>query len=191
MGAPTPPPPVKLLVALLSADPALFTTVAEQLQRDYGPIDLVSDTLPWRSTNYYQAEMGDNLLRQFLSFASLIPPDALAHIKLDTNARELMLSSATDASSPRRINLDPGYLDANKLVLASTKGQGHRLYLSQGIYAEVTLLYHHKAFQPFLYTYEDYRWPETLAFLGQVRKRYVEQRRSLSRRAASGWQKSD
>ena len=80
-------------------------------------------------------------------------------------------------TSPRRVNLDPGYLDATKLVLASTKNQAHRLYLSQGIYAEVTLLYHHGAFHPFVYTYADYRWPETHAFLRRVRTRYLEQMR--------------
>jgi hypothetical protein len=97
---------------------------------------------------------------------------------LETNALELSLSAAASPSSARRVNLDPGYLDATKLVLASTKNQAHRLYLSQGIYAEVTLLYHHKAFHPFIYTYEDYRWPETHTFLQRVRKQYLEQLRA-------------
>lgn len=165
-------------MALLAAGPELFTSTADQLQHTYGAIDLVSETFAWDTTDYYRAEMGDNLLRRFLTFEPLISPEELVRIKLETNAHELTLSSAPSTSGPRRINLDPGYIDATKLVLASTKGQAHRLYLSQGIYAEVTLLYHHKAFHPFLYTYEDYRWPETHAFLQQVRKRYLEQLRT-------------
>ncbi|MGE0680045.1 MAG: DUF4416 family protein [Candidatus Binatia bacterium] len=177
MGTPTPPQPAKLLIALLSADPKLFTITIEQLQRRYGLIDLKSKIFPWHATNYYREEMGDALLRQFVSFAELIFPEDLIRIKLETNALEFTLADATAPQSLRRVNLDPGYLDVAKLVLASTKNQAHRLYLSQGIYGEATLLYHHKAFHPFIYTYEDYCWPETHAFLQQVRKRYLEQLR--------------
>lgn len=174
MGIPTPPQPVKLLVALLSADPQLFATATSQLQQSYGAVDLQSEVFPWNTTDYYREEMGENLLRKFVTFERLISPEELVRIKLAANALELALSSP---SSSRRVNLDPGYLDASKLVLASTKNQAHRLYLLQGIYAEVTLLYHHGAFHPFLYTYADYRWPETHAFLQQVRARYLEQLR--------------
>lgn len=178
MGAPTPPPPVKLFIALLSSDENLLTQAKYLLVRQYGPIDLESAVFPWRTTNYYRDEMGDELLRQFITFTPLLSPEELVRIKLKTNAQELALSGATLVASPRRINLDPGYLDTTKLVLASTKNQAHRLYLSQGIYAEVTLLYHHKAFHPFIYTYEDYRWPETHEFLQRARKRYLEQMRT-------------
>lgn len=178
MGTPTPPQPVKLLIALLSADPELFAATIEQLQRHYGLIDLKSEIFPWRTTNYYQEEMGNALLRQFISFIELISPEDLVRIKLETNALEFSFADTTTPQSLRRVNLDPGYIDAAKLVLASTKNQAHRLYLSQGIYAEVTLLYHHKAFHPFIYTYEDYRWPDTQAFLQKMRKRYLEQLRA-------------
>jgi hypothetical protein len=178
MGIPTPPPPVKLLIALLAADLLLFTTTAAQLAQSYGPIDVESEILPWHTTDYYREEMGEKLLRKFIAFERFISPEDIVHIKLETNALELSLSSATSPSSPRHVNLDPGYLDTTKLVLASTKNQAHRIYLSQGIYAEVTLLYHHKEFHPFVYTYADYRWPETHAFLRQVRTRYLRQLRA-------------
>jgi hypothetical protein len=177
MGTPTFPQPVKLLVALLSADRALHVLTITQLEQLYGPTDMASEVFPWKTTDYYRAEMGENLLRTFVAFQRLISPEELVHIKLETNSLELSLSSAASPQSPRRVNLDPGYLDAAKLVLASTKNQAHRIYLSQGIYAEVTLLYHHGAFHPFIYTYEDYRWPETHAFLRKVRARYLEQLR--------------
>ncbi len=177
MGTPTLPQPVKLFVALLSADPTFFIAAGHRLQQAYGPVDLESDIFSWNITDYYREEMGENLLRKFVCCERLISPEDLVHIKRETNALELSLSSASSPFSSRRVNLDPGYLDATKLVLASTKNQAHRLYLSQGIYAEVTLLYHHGAFHPFGYTYTDYRWPETHAFLRQVRARYLEQLR--------------
>ena len=136
-----------------------------------------SEVFPWNTTDYYREEMGENLLRKFVAFERLISPEELVRIKLETNSLELSLSSASSPESPRRVNLDPGYLDATKLVLASTKNQAHRVYLSQGIYAEVTLLYHHGALHPFVYTYTDYRWPETHTFLRDVRTRYLKQLR--------------
>ena len=177
MGLPTPPKPVKLFVALLSNDPALFSLSVTHLQSQYGLVDLESETFPWNMTNYYRKEMGENLLRKFITFETLIAPDALASIKLATNALEILLSEGERPTSPRRVNLDPGYVDATKLVLASTKDQAHRLYLSHGIYAEVTLLYYHGEFHPFVYTYPDYHWPETHAFLRRVQKHYRDQLR--------------
>ena len=177
MGVPTPPPPVKLFMALLSADPVLFETVSVQLQQRYGPVDVRSSLLPWDTTNYYREEMGENLLRQFISFEPLLSPEDLVRIKLETNVHEIAQARPAEPAGRRRINLDPGYLDVTKVVLASTKGQAHRLYLSQGIYAESTLLFHHGEFHPFLYTYADYRWPETHTFFRQARKRYLEQTR--------------
>jgi hypothetical protein len=77
------------------------------------------------------------------------------------------------------VNLDPGYLDAFKVVLASTKNASQRVYLQSGIYAEVTLLYHHGGFHRLEYTYADYVWPETIAFFTQLRARYLTQLRQL------------
>jgi len=77
----------------------------------------------------------------------------------------------------RRVNLDPGYLDSFKVVLASTKNASQRIYLDGGIYGEATLMYHDGGFHGLPYTYPDYLWPETLDFLTRLRARYLEQLR--------------
>lgn len=179
MGLPTPPKPVKLFVASLTNDPTLFSRSIGQLQSLYGPIDLESETFPWNMTTYYRKEMGENLLRKFVTFERLIAPDVLASIKLATNVLEISLSGGDSPASPRRVNIDPGYVDATKLVLASAKGQAHRLYLADGIYAEVTLLYYHGEFHSFIYTYPDYQWPETHTFLRRVQAHYRNQLRRV------------
>jgi hypothetical protein len=79
--------------------------------------------------------------------------------------------------SGRRVNLDPGYIEAGKLVLASTKNASQRVYLRSGIYAEATLLYYEGGFHGCSYTYPDYLWPETLAFLTRLRAIYLQQLR--------------
>ena len=171
------PKPAKLLVGLLSADPALFDAAEQALRPASGPVDFRSAVFRWDTTRYYEREMGAHLLRQFMSFERLISPAALAHLKQHTNRLEQSFARPPTTEGARRLNIDPGYLDATKLVLASTKDQAHRIYLSQGIYAEVTLRYHHGAFHPFAYTYPDYCWPQTQAFLKRLRQRYLEQLR--------------
>ena len=79
--------------------------------------------------------------------------------------------------SGRRVNIDPGYIEAGKLVLASTKNASQRIYLRSGIYAEATLLYYEGEFHGCSYTYPDYLWPETLAFLTRLRAIYLQQLR--------------
>ena len=77
----------------------------------------------------------------------------------------------------RRINLDPGYVSASKMVLASTKDHAHRIYLGKGIFAEITLRYYQKTFQPWEWTYPDYRTQEYIDLFNQIRKIYMQQLR--------------
>jgi len=79
----------------------------------------------------------------------------------------------------RRVNIDPGYIDAFKVALASTKNAGQRIYFHSGIYAEATLMYFDGAFHGLAYTYPDYLWPQTLAFFTSLRSVYVDQLRRL------------
>jgi hypothetical protein len=104
-------------------------------------------------------------------------PERLAEIKRETNAWEQMYRDAAKATEPRPLNLDPGYLTSAKLVLATTKDRDHRIYLGQGIYAEVTLHYQRgRGWQPRDWTYADYRSAEYHAFFGRCRDYLREQR---------------
>ena len=178
---------MKLIVAALSAGREALAAAKTALAASFGDVDCESDILPWNETAYYRTEMGEALLRQLLAFKTLVSPESLAAAKLETNAIEMRLAATAKGNDEgalrRRVNLDPGYLDRGKLVLASTKAGPHRLYLSQGIYAEITLLYHHEAFHPLEYTYPDYRWAATTAFLLEARRRYLAQSRRKADRA--------
>ncbi len=177
MGTPREPKPAKYFVALLASDVELLTAVETDLSVILGAIDARSEILPWTVSKFYEKEMGASLLRRFLSFASLTPPDDLAQIKLRTQQIEDTYRNQTAAPPGRRINLDPGYVDALKVVLASTKNASQRIYLQSGIYAEATLLYHDGGFHALPYTYPDYLWPETIHFLTDLRAVLLEQLR--------------
>lgn len=170
-------PPVKLIVGIITAVPDWLPGVHQRLAERFGRIDFGSDLLPFDYTTYYEAEMGGDLKRQFVSFEKLIPAEELASAKCFSNAVECEFAKVDTAS--RLVNLDPGYISAAKLVLASTKDHAHRIYLQDGIYAEITLKFYRKTFQPWEWTYPDYRTPTYIDIFNHIRCLYMRQLKGI------------
>jgi len=160
---------VKLFVGMLSSDIALFDEIKKLLKEIFGSVDLESPVWQWNHTDYYSEEMGTGLKRQFVFFQKLIEPESIAEIKLKTIELE---KKYLNKKGGRRINLDPGYLDTAKVVLASTKDYSHRIYLGSGIYGEVTLTYSGSTYQILPYTYPDFRTPEYHDVFKKARRLY-------------------
>jgi hypothetical protein len=161
---------VKLICGMISADETLMTQVETELAGRFGGIDLRSDLMPFDYTDYYEKEMGAGLFRRFVSFATMIDPVELADIKVVTNSIEQRLARGT---GKRTINLDPGYVTPAKLVLATTKDFSHRIYLRDGIYAEVTLNFRKSGLTFFDWTYPDFKSGRYNDFLAEVRRRVM------------------
>jgi hypothetical protein len=177
MGIPKEPKPAKYFTALLTSEPDLLGALEGDLTTILGSIDARSEVLPWTVSKYYEKEMGSGLLRRFVSFDTLAPPGKLADIKLATQRIEENYRRKADTDRGRRVNLDPGYVESGKVVLASTKNASHRIYLRSGVYAEVTLQFYDGEFHPCPHTYPDYLWTQTLAFLTSLRSLYLDQLR--------------
>lgn len=177
MGIPTAPKPAKIFVGLLANDEKLFAPAEARLAELLGSMDSASPILPWSVTDYYEQEMGAGLRRRFVSFAPLSAPERLPEFKLRAHEIEEEYAGTQSGKKRRRVNIDPGYLDAGKVVLASTKYAPHRLYLGSGIYGEITLLFQSGSFQSFAHTYRDYLWPETVSFFAALRSLYLSQLR--------------
>ncbi len=176
MGIVRPPKRAKLCCGLLVGDETLLPEVRRRLATQVGPIDRESEIWPFDTTDYYADEMGDDIRRQFISFAELISVDRLPEIKRLTNALELRFCD--DLAMPhatRPVNIDPGYMTHSKFVLATTKDYSHRLYLGGGIYGEVTLHYESGDWQPWPWTYPDYATETYRSFFRQVRETYKAQ----------------
>lgn len=167
--------PVKLVVGVLFSDEECYQQAKERLVNLYGEIDYECEPFEFHFTHYYDEEMGLPIFRTFLSFQALIQPEKLVDIKLATNVLEGKFS----CSGRRRVNLDPGYIQLGKFVLATTKDQMHRLYLGKGIYAEITLYYQQKGWQPWLWTYPDYASETYRTILFDIRKIYYEQLKKI------------
>lgn len=168
MGTIRHPDKVKLVVGLLSEDTVLFRKVKEQLEGRYGAVDSESLILDFGHTNYYREEMGENLKRIFYSFKRLVDPADIYKVKLRTN----LIEKRFLANGKRVINIDPGYLNLSKLVLFSTKDYIHRICLNKGIYAEVTLFYKDDTYNPWPWTYPDYKTEVYIKFFNSIRAIY-------------------
>lgn len=161
--------PVKLVVGFIYKDEAIFIKARDRLKKAFGGLDFESAPVEFICTEHYRQELGDNLKRRFISFKRLITIGQLYRIKLYTNRLEEKFLS----SGRRLINIDPGYLDLAKLVLATTKDYAHRIYLRKGIFAEITLSFRGNSFSPNDWTYPDYRTQEYISIFNQIRSLYV------------------
>jgi len=158
MGNLTDPSPVLLMLTAFSRYEAALDWARERAVAPWGPIALESERFEFTETDYYRAEMGPDLRKCFFAFQRLIDPAGLPEIKRLTNSWEMEYREVGSHRETRPLNLDPGYLTKAKLVLATTKDRDHRVYLSQGVFAEVTLSFRRtEAWLHRQWTYPDYQ----------------------------------
>mgnify|MGYP002639658040 CR=1 FL=1 len=168
---PAEPQPVKYFIGALYSDVDLLGQAILLCEQRIGEIDLRSEDFPFDVTSYYDDEMGNPISRSIFSFDRLLSPGELARLKVICNQIEDELKVA----GSRRVNLDIGYLDLHKLVLASAKYNGQKIYLEQGIYADPTLYFEKGQFHPFENTFPDFKSNTYLDFFLEIRNTYKAQ----------------
>jgi hypothetical protein len=144
---------VKVFAAILWRDGYALEDAVGKLSEAIGEIDFQGPDHPFACTCYYTPEMGPDLRRRIVSFAPLAPPEAIVAIKLATNAIE----DALRGPDGRLVNIDSGYMDAHKVVLASAKYGGPKIHVGGGIYADLVLRYSKGKFLPFEWTFLDFK----------------------------------
>jgi hypothetical protein len=169
------PDRVKLIIGILAADEKILNAAVDMIKAKFGACDFESEVWPFRHTEYYAQESGTEILKKFVTVEKLIAPDKLAAIKHKTNKMEMKLADMADGDLSRPVNLDPGYIEPSKLVLASTKNFSHRIYIGKKIWAEVTLIYNKGKWTTFEYTFPDHKEERYHGFFSQVRDRLVRQ----------------
>ena len=169
----------KLIVGVIYHEPEALTAALEELTREFGEVDMVSEEFSFSGefSTYYDEELGGEGLRRIYSFKETVDPDRQAEIKLLTNEIERRLSR----DGKRKINLDPGFINHGRLMLATTKKAGFRIPLSEGIYTELTLFYARGAWQKLPWTYRDYQSKRVQDFITKVRAVYLKQRKEATK----------
>jgi hypothetical protein len=165
------PPPVKRIVAVLWSDAALRDAALARLIEHWGAIDFVGPDHPFDATDYYVPEMGSPQFRRIVAFERLAPSEDVVDAKLWCNDLETGLA----IEGKRKVNLDVGYLDHNKLVLASAKGMGQKIYLGRGIFADLVSRYAKGRYVPFEWAFPDFKQGRYDVELAALRQRYLVQ----------------
>jgi len=149
-----------------------------RLTEKFGSADAQSESFFFNFSHYYDQDMGQNLKRCFISFESLIDPQNLPAIKHQTNGIEDDFRLLFPGIN-RPVNLDPGYLKASALIMATTKDFAHRIPLTAGIYAHLELLFTRQKARTLGWTYPDFYQAGYQTFFLQVRKTYLNQLKKM------------
>lgn len=169
MSTPAVPLPARAFLSVLSARwDEFWPALRPRLEEFLGPMDYESEPIPFTQTGYYDRELGTPILRRIMSFERPLAMDGLAEVKLATNRLELEWTAA----GGRLFNLDPGYITQERLVLATGKNFSHRIYLSRGIWADLTLIFHKGDWFDLPWTFPDYATPEIKRHLTRIREMY-------------------
>jgi len=175
MSKPKQPPKVKLIASIFSPEEVYITKAIQDLSDLLGLIDWISELIPFNRTKYYEREMGWPIVRRFVSFEALVDPVEITDIKLKTN----QLENKYSVDNKRLVNIDPGYIALERLVLATGKNYTHRIYLRDGIYADLTLIFYKGSFSPLSWTYPDYKEDRLIQWFNKVREKYKDQLRGI------------
>ena len=164
------PPPVLLFITFIFCESSPMNNCIKILEDKYGKLAFNSRDLEFSHSDYYKKEMGDGLKRKVTGFQNLIERDRLVEIKNFTSSLEEKFS----ADGRRTINIDPGYISEEHLILATGKGFYHRPYLGKGVYADLTLVYQQNRFRALEWTYPDYTSEDMTGFFYELRKMYTD-----------------
>jgi hypothetical protein len=162
--------PVMLITAVTSRHDSALAWTVEQATGQWGSLCLQSPVFDFTETDFYTQSMGTGLKKQFLAFDNLISPGEIAATKIISNDWENQYASETNHEELRPLNIDPGYISEAKLVLVTTKDRDHRIYLQQGIFAEVTLFYRSGQWTSSRWTYPDYQRTDFQEFFTKCRE---------------------
>lgn len=173
MSTPREPAPGRLVLSALAAPDwweLSWPAFRQELQERFGPVDYETPPLAFDHTDYYADELGAPLFRRLLGFARPVPLDGLVEVKLWTNEAE---SEHARSDKSRRVNLDPGVLTLERLVLASGKNFTHRVYLGRCVWADLTMIYNKRqGWVTLPWTFPDYATGDMKRRLTELRALY-------------------
>lgn len=120
------------------------------------PIVFDHDFFPMRE--YYSKEMGEELSRSFIFYPTPVSRESLVSHKKHCDEVEKL----NQDFAGRIFNVDPGIITLDQVLLSSGKPYSHRIYLNDGVYAELTYQFKDKSFHQLDWTYPDYQHPEII-----------------------------
>jgi len=171
------PHPGRLIISTIYSSMDALADCLKVLERRFGRVQYETIEIETSQTAEYHEEMGDNLLRRFFSFEKPVSRSSLPELKAVCHKVEPMFADTVGDFVFRTVNIDPGILTPDNLVMASHREYNHRLYLRDGVFAEVALVFSRGRFMRLPWTIPDYYDNEAIEFFKRVRDSFelVEQ----------------
>jgi len=160
------PPPAVLVVSAIFREERFLEAALPRIAGIVGEAVFSGPVFPFDRTEYYSGEMGKPLFRRFLAAADPVPRDSLPAIKIGLEAIENDLAEG----GRRTVNLDPGLITPENFILATGKNFSHRVYLRDGVFADLTLVFRNGEYRPLPWTYPDYASDEIRVLLREIRR---------------------
>ncbi|OPY01721.1 MAG: hypothetical protein A4E60_01531 [Syntrophorhabdus sp. PtaB.Bin047] len=171
------PRKVRLFASIIFHREADLEAVLRLLGDTVGPVEEKTPPALFTHTTYYNREMGEGLMRSFVIFSPLVDREVLPDVKISTNATEDLFAK----EGKRTVNIDSGYIALEHVILATTKGYAHRVYLGKGIHADLTLMFNSGSYRALEWTYPDYAEEQTIALFNRWRDLCKESLRTSAR----------
>jgi hypothetical protein len=162
------PDPARLILSILTPDRGIVDSAQPLIVGDLGPLEEEIGPIDFEFTSYYDNEMGSGIRRWIWVFANMVDGAELARIKCLTNRIE----QSYTVNGKRKFNLDPGLMTLGNFILATGKNNSHRIYLEEGIFADLTLIFRGGTYRPLEWTYPDYADDRLIGVLNRVRQDY-------------------
>ncbi|UCG62198.1 MAG: DUF4416 family protein [Candidatus Zixiibacteriota bacterium] len=166
------PPPGRLVVSIIYSSMDALADSVKTLEKRFGRVQYETLEIPCAQRDEYKEEMGEELLRRFYSFESPVARDTLPALKAACYKIEPKFSDTVEDYHFRTVNIDPGILTPSTLVMASHKEYNHRVYIRDGVYAEIALIHAHGKFCRLPWTNPDFCADEAIDFFERVRSTF-------------------
>jgi hypothetical protein len=173
------PPPGRVILSIIFASLDALADALKVVEKRFGPVQYETIEIPCSDASLYGEEMGDRLSRRLFSFERLVSRDSLVEIKAACHKIEPLFADHVGDYLFRTVNIDPGIISVDNLVMASHRGYNHRIYLKDGVFAEVALVYSEERFKRLPWTHPDFCHDDAIDFFLRVRNSFESNAESI------------
>ena len=118
------------------------------------------------SLSYYSKEMGENIKRVLLWADGAYPREELVEGKLWADSFE----QESSIEGARVVNIDIGIILKEQMLLSTSKPYSHRIFLRDGVWAELNYIFENKTYRFLPWTYPDYQCEQKVALFNSLRQ---------------------
>jgi len=168
MSHPKNPLPAYFFASIIYQKEEKLKEAIDILSQKEWKISKKTEEMDFHHTDYYYEEMGKPLKRVFVFFEPPAEREKIVELKHLSYSIEKQLSH----DGRRSVNIDPGYLTLENIVLSTFKNYSHRIYLGKGVFAEITLIYRNGSYESLPWSYPDYGSHEIIKIFNREREEY-------------------